>query len=124
MRRRPRSGAEQGAGRDPGPAKKALSALEIGLDLLLQVLEREGARLLLTVDEEGGCGIHAELRGGDLAGLFDVFEQLLIRQALLEALLGEAGLLGDGEQGWQRLLHRPGLLLAEQRLHHGEEFSL
>ena len=54
-----------------------------------------------------GVEFDLELVGGAVAHPFDAVEHLLIRQAGLEALLGEAGLLGDVEQRPERLFHRP-----------------
>src|SRR5262245_40791457 len=125
-RRAPRGRRAPPAG-PPGlrrQAKKPLSALEIGLEFLLEALDRQGARHLLAVDENRRRRVDAELGGGPLARLFDVVEQLLIRQALLKSLLGEARLLGDLLERRQRLLDRPALLLAEQGLDHGEVFSV
>ena len=52
--------------------------------------------------------------------LLDAVENLLVREARIESLLGETGLLGDREQRRHRLFHRPLPLLAEQRVDHGE----
>src|SRR5262245_17711423 len=123
-RRRSLGTAGEGARGLPVQAKKPLSALEIGLDLFLQILDRQRPGVLLAVDEQGRGRAHAELGRGPLARLFDVVEQLLIRQALLKALLGEARLLGELLERRQRLLHRPALLLAGQPLYHGEKLSL
>src|SRR5262249_42772392 len=110
--------AGEGAWGVPVQGKKPLSALEIGLDLFLQILDRQRPGVLLAVDEQGRGRAHAELGRGPLARLFDVVEQLLIRQALLKALLRKARLLGELLERRQWLLHRPALLLAEQHLSH------
>src|SRR4030095_12762904 len=101
-------------------AKKPLSALEIGLDLLIQLLDRNGAALDLAIDKKGWGRVHPELLGGPLTHLFDAIEHLLIRQTLLESLLGEAGLLGNGLERIERPLDQPVPLLVEQGLDHGE----
>src|SRR5712691_1635020 len=107
-------------GREDGPkwVKKPLSGLEIGLDRLLDVLDREGAWELLAIDEEGGGGIDAELLRCPRAHVLDAIEELLILQALVEALLAQPSLLGDGKERLQRPLHHPILLLRKQRLDH------
>src|SRR5262249_15741417 len=104
--------------------KKSLSTLEIRGDLLVQFLDREGAAENLAIDEEGRRGVHIELRCRPRAGFLDAGEHLLIRQAFVEALLGEAGLLGDGEHRLQRLLHHPVLLLREEGLDQRKIFVL
>src|SRR5262249_59837181 len=96
------------------------SLLEIRRHLLLELGQRGGAAQLLAIDEEGRRGLDVELRCATLAHLFDAVEDLLVLEALVEARLGEAGLLADGQQWPQRPLHRPGALLLEQRLDHGE----
>src|SRR5919198_6163107 len=96
--------------------KKALSALEIGGDLLVQLLGREGAAECLAIDEKGRRGIDVELLRRARALPLEVAEQLLIREALVEALLGESRLLGDGEHGLQRFLDHPVLLLCKEGL--------
>ena len=53
-----------------------------------------------------------------LAHVLDAGQQLLVREALVERLLGEAGLLGDRHQRRDRLLDRPCLLLREHRVDH------
>jgi hypothetical protein len=60
----------------------------------------DGRRLgeLLAVDEEGRRGADAEGFGRAGADGRQLVEKSLIGQALIEALLGEAGLLGDFEQ--------------------------
>src|SRR5438034_1313102 len=120
-----------GAARMTGPTqpigkvvKKALSALEIGGDLLVQLLGGEGAAECLAIDEKRRRGIDVELLRRARALLLEIAEQLLIREALVEALLGESGLLGDGEHGLQRFLHHPVLLLREEGLDQREEFVL
>src|SRR5919198_289319 len=65
--------------------KKALSALEIGGDLLVQRLGGEGAAECLAIDEESRRGIDVELLRRARALLLKVAEQLLIRQAFLKA---------------------------------------
>jgi hypothetical protein len=86
----PLPGAGEGSTRrSPRQGKKPLSCLEMRLDQLVQVLDRRGAFLDLAVDEEEGGRAHPELLGAALTNFFDVFQQLLIRQALVEALLRE-----------------------------------
>src|SRR6516165_12258728 len=97
-----------------GNAQKPLSALEIGGDLLVQLLRREPSADDLAVDEEGGRGIDSELRVCTLTGFLEGRKHLLIRETFLEALLGEARLFRDSEHRFQRLLHYPFLLLREK----------
>src|SRR5258708_14430288 len=94
--------------------KKALSALEIRGDLLLQLLGGEGAWKRLAIDEKGGRGIDVELLLGPRALVHEALLHLVIRKALIERLLIEARLLGDGEHRLQRLLHHPILPLREE----------
>jgi hypothetical protein len=49
----------------------------------------------LAVDEEGRCGIDLKLVMGYLARLHDLAEQLLVGEALVELVLGDAGLPRD-----------------------------
>src|SRR5262245_22321092 len=95
------------------------SALQIRLDQLVELLDRHGAALDLAVDEEGRGGVHAELLRPAVAHRVDAVEHLLVGEAGLETLLGEAVLLGDPEQRLERLLHHPVLLLGEQRVDQG-----
>src|SRR5262249_8740374 len=104
--------------------KKALSTLEIGGDLLVQFLRGERAAKHLAIDEKGRRGIDVELLRRAVLRFLEAVEYLLIRQAFIEALLGEAGLLGNGEHRLQRLLHHPLLLLREQRVDQREVFVL
>src|SRR6266566_8570855 len=104
--------------------KKALSALEIRSDLLVQLLGREGAAKCLSIDEKGRCGIDVELLRSARALFHDALLHLVIRKALIEGLLGEAGLLGDREHRLQRLLHHPILLLREEGVDQREIFVL
>src|SRR3974377_985053 len=90
-----------------GNAKKPLSTLEIGGDLLVQLLRREPSADDLAVDEEGGRGIDSELRICTLTGFLDGRKHLLIRETFLEALLGEARLFRYGEHRFQRLFYPP-----------------
>ena len=77
----------------------------------------DGPRQLLAVDEEGRRRVHAELLGAARAHGGDVIEELLVGQALVEALLGEARLLGHLEELGPRVAAHegPGLLRVEQR---------
>src|SRR5262245_30764160 len=102
--------------------KKPLSALEIGGDLLVQLVGGEGAAKHLAVDEEGGGGIDAEFLRRARLCLLEGVEHLLIREAFVERLLGEAGLLGDGKHGLERLLHHPILLLRKEGFDQREKF--
>src|ERR1700722_1569661 len=105
-------------------AEKPLSFLEIGVDLLGYHLDRLIAVELLAVDEKGRRRVDAELLGGAVAHLLDAVEHLLIRQAVVEGLLGKAELLGDIAQRLDRFLHHPFALLGEQRLDDRHEFVL
>src|SRR6516165_711545 len=102
--------------------KKALSALEIGGDLLVQFVGGEGAAEHLAVDEKGGGGIDVEFVRRARLGLLEGVEHLLIREAFVKRLLGEAGLLGDGKHGLERLLHHPILLLRKEGFDQREKF--
>src|SRR5262245_29824551 len=96
------------------------SFLEIGGHLLLELGQCGGPTELLAVDEERRRGLDVELRRATLPHLFDAVENLLILEAFVEACLGEAGLLADGQQWRKRPLHCPGALLLEQCLDHRE----
>ena len=74
------------------------------------LLDRGAALLHLAVDEQVGVDstLYSLLPRSRIAD--DVVVELLIRQALLEALLREAGLLGDLLQHRERLAHRPFVL--------------
>src|SRR5690349_12919920 len=101
--------------------EKSLSALEIGIDQLGHFVDRHVATMAFAIDEKRWCRVDLELVDGPLAHRFDTVEDLLIRQACLKALVGEApGLLGDRLEGLDRLPHRPRVLLLKQRLDHGE----
>src|SRR5262245_14344287 len=102
--------------------KKPLSALEIGGDLLVQFVGGQSAAKHLAVDEKGGGGIDVEFLRRARLRLLEGIEHLMIREAFVERLLGEAGLLGDGKHGLQRLLHHPILLLRKERLDQREKF--
>src|SRR5262245_59866513 len=104
--------------------KKALSALEIRGDLLVQLLGGEGAAKDLAIDEKGRCGIDVELLRGTRALSHKALLQLVIRKALIERLLREARLLGDREHRLQRFLHHPILLLCEERVDQRKIFVL
>src|ERR1051326_5717478 len=100
-----------------GQAEKPLSALEIGLKRLLGLLERHLAAVDGSIDEKRRRRVHAELLRAALTHPIDAVEHLLIRQAFVESLLGEAKLLGDREELRQRIAHeRPLLLGLEQRV--------
>src|SRR6266700_5423670 len=108
---------ERGPGARLRQAEKPLSRLEIGLEQLLRLLEIHLAAMDRSVDEKSRRRVHAELLRPALTHPIDAVEHLLIRQALVEALLGEAQLLGDGEQLRQRIAsERPLLLRLEQRV--------
>src|SRR5262249_2710140 len=103
--RAPRVAGSAPAGRKG--VKKAVSALEIGGDLLVQLVGGEGAAEHLAVDEKGGGGVDVEFLRRARLRLLEGVEHLLIREAFVERLLGEAGLFGDGKHGLERLLHHP-----------------
>src|SRR5271166_2935156 len=122
MRWQPATAAEGGGWRttgrldhSPQKAKKPLSSLNIGCELLLDFLRGQGAAENLPIDEESRGRIDAELHCAGAAFL-DSLEHLLIRETFVEALLGEARLSGNVQHRLQRLLHHPVLLLQEQRL--------
>ena len=78
----------------------------------------------LPLMKKVGVELTASLSDGVVAHRLDVVEHLLIRQAGVEGLLGEAELLGDRLQRFDRLLHHPIGLLGEQRLDHRLYLSL
>src|SRR6516162_10742046 len=102
--------------------KKALSALEIGGDLFVQLLGGERAAEHLAINEKGRRGIDVEFLRRARLCLLEGVEHLLIREAFVERLLGEAGLFGDGKHGLERLLHHPILLLRKERFDQREKF--
>ena len=59
---------------------------------------------------------------GAVAHLLDAVQHLLIRQAGVERLFGEAELFGDSLERLDRLFHHPFALLGEQRLDDRHEF--
>jgi hypothetical protein len=67
-------------------AKKPLSALEIGVDRLGHVFDRQGSRMLRSIDEKSRRRLDLELVDGALADAFDAIEHLLIREAGVESL--------------------------------------
>src|SRR5205807_8049334 len=73
----------------------------------------------LAIDEKRRRGIDAELHCPG-SRFLDARKHALIRQALVEALLGETRLSGDAQHRLQRFLHHPVLLLREQGLNHRE----
>src|SRR5689334_160478 len=94
-------------------AKKPLSALEIGVDHLGHVFDRQGAWIGRSIDEKSGRRLNFEFVHRPLTDTFDAVEHLLIRQAGVESLLGEADLFRDAKQWRYWLLDRPLPLLAE-----------
>src|SRR6185295_11690726 len=110
---RPQGGARNRALSASYQAKKPLSALEIGVDRLGHVVDRKCAGMSRSIDEKCRRRLHLELLDGPLADAFDAVEHLLIREASIERLLGEARLLGDGEQRRDGLFDRPLPLLPE-----------
>src|SRR5450756_2013725 len=94
-------------------AEKPLSALEIGVNHLGKVLDRDGAVDQRPIDEKCRGRLHFELVHGALTHAFHGIPGLLIRQAGVETLLGEAWLLGDRHQRRDRFFDRPLPLLAE-----------
>ena len=79
-------------------------------------------RICLPLMKKVGRGLDVELLRRPRADRFDALEHLLILEALVEALLGKARLLGDRQQRLQRPLHHPVPLLGEQRFDHREIF--
>ncbi len=119
QRRRAGAAGQQAGGKNATQGETArheTSALrEDTFEHLLKFLEHRRAREALGVNEEGGCGIHAEHVRTALADGDDVVEQLLIGDALVVALLREAGLLHDVEERGARIgaHERPVVLLGE-----------
>ena len=71
-----------------------------------------------------GVELTLNLLAARVRDFLDAIEHLLIRQAVVEALLGEAGLLGDRKHRLERLLHHPVLLLRESVSISGKYLSL
>src|SRR5215472_1756146 len=111
--------ARTGPGPRYGGGKKPLSCLEIGVNLLGQLVDRLIADQLLAIDEKSWRRIDAELLGGVIADDLEALEELLIRQTVVEFGLAYAELLGDLLQRRQGLLDDPFGLLGEQGLHDG-----
>src|SRR5512132_26401 len=61
-------------------AEKPLSALEIGVDRLGHVVDRQGSRMLCSINEKSRRRLNLELVDGALADAFDAVEHLLIRE--------------------------------------------
>src|SRR5271167_674664 len=95
-------------------SEKPLSFLEIGVDLLGDLIHRQVADELLAVDEEGGCRVHPELVDGMVAHRLDGVETLLIREARIETVFGHAELFGDFLERRQRFFDHPIDLFGEQ----------
>src|ERR1700684_4577554 len=74
-------------------AAKPLSGLQKRIDQLLHFLKRHGARVHLAIDEEGGRRADPKLFLGAVAHPLDPIEDLLVGEALFEALVREPGLL-------------------------------
>src|SRR5215468_9797404 len=74
------------------------SALEQRRKGLVEIFNRHCARVPFAIDVESRGRFDLELFLAPIPHLLDLLEQLLIVDARLEALLGETGLLGDGEQ--------------------------
>src|SRR5512135_1536695 len=87
-----------------GGGKKPLSSLEIGVDLLGHLVDRDIADQLLAIDEKSRRRIDAELLRGMVTDRLDAVEELLIRQAVIEFAFAHAELFGDFLQWRQRLL--------------------
>src|SRR5215470_3712979 len=86
---------EQAGSLDRGGGKKPLSCLEIGVNLLGQLVDRLIADQLLAIDEKSWRRIDAELLCGVIADDLEALEELLIRQTVVEFGLAYAELLGD-----------------------------
>src|SRR5262249_51444206 len=100
--RRARGRVRPAAAAATGEAKKPLSILEIGVNLLGHGLDRLVPGEFLAIDEKGRRGIDPELLGSVIAHLLDAVQHLLIRQTFVEGLLREAELLGDLAQRLDR----------------------
>src|SRR6478672_1777638 len=68
------------------------------IDNLLERVERCLAAQHLTIDEESGNAVDAEFVCGPVADRHDILGDILVLEASLEGLAGEAGKLGDLEQ--------------------------
>src|SRR6516165_7012085 len=110
--------------RSTDESEKPLSALEIGGELLVQLLSGEPAADDLAVDEKSGRRIHSELCRRSIAACFNAGKYLLIRETFLKALLGKPCLLRDRQHRLQWLMHHPVPLLREQRFNQGEVLVL
>src|SRR5260221_8363869 len=95
-------------------------------DHLIKSLHRWSLLQPLAIDKESRCGIDTKGVAGARALGRDLIQKFLIRQTLIKAFLGKAGLLRDIEQ----LRHRasigkgPVLLLRVKRLDQGECFVI
>ena len=83
--------------RRPGNTPSVLQLFRIGAKAFSKS-SSDAPVELLAVDEEGRRRAHPERVGAARAHGGDVVEQLLVGQALVEALLGEARLLGELEE--------------------------
>ena len=68
------------------------------LEHLIKSFDRRSLLQPLPVDKEGRCGGDAKGIARTRALRGDLIQKFLVRQALIEAFLGEAGLLRDIEQ--------------------------
>src|SRR5262249_31727101 len=82
----------------PCRVEKPLSALELLIDDLGHFLDGHSPRILGSVHKKGRGRLHLVDVHGALPRVFDAVKQLLIREAGIEALLGEARLLGNRQE--------------------------
>src|SRR5262245_22660473 len=74
--------------------KRAILALDVGRDRLLEILKSEHPRRWLAVDEKRRRRLHPEL-DRSLPHVLEAVDHGLVLEALVERLLAHAGLLSD-----------------------------
>src|SRR5215472_15255814 len=83
------------------------SAPDQRCDRLVEVFDRQCSRMLFAIDVERRRCFNLELLRAPVPHLLNLGEQILVIDAGFEALLGEAGLLGDSEERRKWFFHRP-----------------
>lgn len=103
---------------DPSPRRPPPTSLQEGASALSGLPLEAMPFWARPLTKKAGA-VDAELVGGVFAAGADVVEELLVGQASLEALLGEADLFGQLRQGIDRIVGADPirLLFVEQRHH-------
>src|SRR5262245_7223310 len=91
-------------------------------DQLAELIDRVLAADLLAVDEEGRRRLDPIGVRRLVADRHDPLGEILVLEAFVEAVLADAGELGDLAELGARFLARPHLLLLEQHVEHREVF--